>query len=325
MFVRRLKVPIIAAAVAASALAGCDTSSSAGSASFPQRPVELVNPWPAGGSHDAHARALASELPEFLGQPVNVAVKSGGAGAVGATAVAQQAQPDGYTLLLGDQTSVMARPMVEELSYTWKDLRPVAQINDSPIVITVPGDSPYDTIDGFVGAAEEDPGALHYGSVTGLGPDQIPIEMMIDETGIDLTHVPFEGGGPSYRAVLAGDVDMAPLFPATVVEDVREGRLKALAVTSSERLKSMPDVPTLEESGIDVDWEMFRTVFAPADTPDEVVETLADDIAELAESGSFREIVTGLGEEVEVVRGSELDKRVAADARALESLVENLT
>lgn len=325
MSLRRMKVPMIAVAVAASVLAGCDASSSAGSASFPQRPVELVNPWPAGGSHDAHARAIASELPEFLGQPMNVSIKSGGAGAIGATTVAHQVQPDGYTLLLGDQTSVMARPMVEELSYTWEDFRPVAQINDSPIVITVPGDSSHDSIEEFVAAAEENPGELHYGSVTGLGPDQIPVEMMIDETGIDLTHVPFEGGGPSYRAVLAGDVDMAPLFPSTVTEDVQEGRLKALAVTSAERLPSMPDVPTLQESGIDVDWEMFRTVFAPADTPDDVVDSLADDIEELAQSKGFREIVDGLGEEVEVLRGQELDKRIEADAHALESLVENLT
>lgn len=325
MSLRRVEVSITAALVVASVLAGCGASTSTGSASFPQRPVELVNPWPAGGSHDAHARAIASEMPAILGEPMNVSVKSGGAGAVGATTVATQAKPDGYTLLLGDQTSVMARPMVEELAYTWEDFRPVAQINDSPIVITVPGDSPYASIKEFVRAAEDDPGGLRYGSVTGLGPDQIPVEMMLDETGIDVTHVPFEGGGPSYRAVLAGDVDMAPLFPATVVEDVREGRLKALAVTSAERLKSMPDVPTLEESGIEVDWEMFRTVFAPADTPDEVVDSLAEDIAELAKSGAFRKVVRGLGEEVEVLRGDELEQRIADDAEALDSLVENLT
>lgn len=314
-----------AAAAGILVLAGCGGASSSGDASdFPARPVELVNPWAAGGSHDAHARAISSEIDDILGQPMMVSIKSGGAGSVGATAVAKQAKPDGYSLLLGDQTSVIARPLAEELPYTWQDLRPVAQVNDSPIVITVPGDSPFDTIEDFVAAAEAEPGSLQYGSVTGLGPDQIPVELMLKDAGIDVGHVPFEGGGPSYRAVLAGDVDMAPLFPAAITKDVEEGRLKALAVTSPERIPGLPDVPTLKESGIDVEWEMFRTIFAPADTPDAVVERLADDFEELAESESFRGIIEGLGEEVEFLRGDELEARFASDAEALESLIETL-
>lgn len=316
---------VVALALSAGlSLSGCSAASSSDGADFPQRPVQLVNPWAAGGSHDAHARAIASEISDILGSPMTVAIKSGGAGAVGATHVAKQAKPDGYTLLLGDQTSVMARPMAEELSYTWEDFRPVAQINDSPIVITVPGNSPFDTIQDFVDAAKESPGDLQYGSVTGLGPDQIPVELLLKDAGIEVKHIPFEGGGPSYRAVLAEDVDMAPLFPAAVYKDVQEGRLKALAVTSPERIAALPDVPTLKESGFDVEWEMFRTVFAPKDTPDAVVESLADDFAKLAESDGFKKIIDGLGEEVELLSGEELEERVESDARSLESLVDTL-
>ncbi len=317
-----------AAAAAASAIvliSGCGSDAAPDSSDFPSRPVELVNPWAAGGSHDAHARAIASEVSDGLGQPMNVSIKSGGAGAVGATEVAARAKADGYTLLLGDQTSVMARPMAEELDYSWEDLKGVAQINDSPIVITVPGDSPYDTIDDLIADAKAKPGEVQYGSVTGLGPDQIPVELMVQEAGIELDHVPFEGGGPSYRAVLAGDVDMAPLFPAAVSEDIEEGRLKALAVTSPNRIDGLPDVPTLTESGIDVEWEMFRTVFAPADTPDEIVDQLADSFTDLAENDKFIEILDGLGEEVELVTGEELDERLSSDAEALEKLVQELS
>ena len=315
----------VGVAVTAALLAGCGPTSSADDASsFPERPVELVNPWAAGGSHDALARAIASEIGDILGQPMTVSIKDGGAGALGATAVAKQSKPDGYTLLLGDQTSVITRPLAEELSYSWQDLKPVAQINDSPIVITVPGGSPFDTIEDFVAAAKAEPGSLKYGSVTGLGPDQIPVELMLKDAGVQVTHVPFEGGGPSYRAVLAGDVDMAPLFPAAVTKDIEAGRLKALAVTSPERIPGLPDVPTLKESGIDVEWEMFRTVFAPKDTPDAVVDALADDFEALAESDGFQGIVEGLGEEVEFVRGDELEQRVETDAQALESLIASL-
>ena len=160
--------------------------------------------------------------------------------------------------------------------------------------------------------------------MTGLGPAQIPVELMLKDAGVQVTHVPFEGGGPSYRAVLAGDVDMAPLFPAAVTKDIEAGRLKALAVTSPERIPGLPDVPTLKESGIDVEWEMFRTVFAPKDTPDAVVDALADDFEALAESDGFQGIVEGLGEEVEFVRGDELEQRVETDAQALESLIASL-
>lgn len=305
-------------------LAGCAGATSATGEDFPQRPVELVNPWAAGGSHDAHARAIASEVEQFLGEPMTVSIKDGGAGAVGSTEVAKKAKPDGYTLLLGDQTSVMARPMAEELAYTWEDFRPVAQINDSPIVITVPGSSPFDTIEDFIRTARENPGKLQYGSVTGLGPDQIPVELLLQDAGIDVTHVPFEGGGPSYRAVLAGDVDMAPLFPAAVTKDVEEGRLKALAVTSPERIPGLPDVPTLKESGIDVEWEMFRTVFAPRDTPDEIVKSIANAFEALAEDPGFRKVIEGLGEEVEYLRGDELERRVESDAESINQLVKSL-
>ncbi|MGH3386481.1 MAG: Bug family tripartite tricarboxylate transporter substrate binding protein [Nocardioidaceae bacterium] len=322
---RNATAALAVGAVGALLLAGCSSASSQGAAeNFPQRPVELVNPWAAGGSHDAHARAISSEISDLLGQPMTVSIKSGGAGSVGATAVAKQSKPDGYTLLLGDQTSVMARSMAEQLPYTWEDFRPVAQINDSPIVITVPGNSPYDTIEEFVAAAKAKPGTLKYGSVTGLGPDQIPVELLIKEAGIDIRHIPFEGGGPSYRAVLAEDVDMAPLFPAAVTKDVKEKRLKALAVTSAERIPGLAEVPTLKESGFDVEWEMFRTVFAPKGTPDAVVESLADDFGDLSESKGFHKIVEGLGEEVEFLRGEELEKRVTSDAASLEALVENL-
>lgn len=316
------------AAVALSAVilvSGCGSAATPDSSDFPSRPVELVNPWAAGGSHDAHARAIASEVSDSLGQPMSVSIKSGGAGATGATAVASRAKDDGYTLLLGDQTSVMARPMAEDLDYTWEDLRGVAQINDSPIVITVPGDSPYDTIDDFIADAKSKPGEVQYGSVTGLGPDQIPVELMMQEAGIELDHIPFEGGGPSYRAVLAGDIDMAPLFPAAVSEDIEEGRLKALAVTSPKRIDGLPDVPTLTESGIDVEWEMFRTVFVSADTPDEVVDKLAEAFTELTENEEFSKIVNGLGEDVELVTGEELDERLRVDAEALEKLVQELS
>lgn len=325
----RRRVAGLVAAACAFALVGCGgagagVGAKAGQANFPTRPVELVNPWAAGGSHDAHARAIAAEAKDHLGQPMTVSIKSGGGGAVGAAYVARQSKPDGHTLLLGDQTSVIIRPMTEKLPYSWSDLRPVAQINESPILFVVPANRPWKTLGDFVEAAKREPGKLKYGSVTGLGPDQVPVSMFLNKSGINVGHIPFEGGGATYRGVLAGDIDMAPLFPATVAKDIKEGRLKALTVTSKDRLASLPDVPTLAESGFDIQWAMFRTVFAPAGTPDEVVEVLRKDFEVLSKDESFVKIVNGLGEELKFVSGPELDERVKREAETLQQLVKEL-
>lgn len=311
---------VVVLAIGSLLLAACGGQAGA----FPQRPVELVNPWPAGGSHDAHARVVASSVADHLGQPMLVSIKSGGGGAVGAGFVANDAAADGHTVLLGDQTSVIVRPLLEDVHYTWEDFRPIAQINDSPILFVVPADRPWQTLEEYVEAARDDPGAVNYGSVAGLGPDQIPVELMRLEAGIDLRHVPFEGGGPAYRALLAEDVDMSPLFPATVRQDVEDGRLRALAVTSPERLDEFPDVPTLTELGYDIQWAMFRTVFAPADVPDEAAEQLADAIEATAADEGFVTLIERLGESVEVVTGEELEARVEREAEVLRQLVEQV-
>lgn len=298
---------------------GCSSTAS----SYPERPVELINPWGAGGSHDAHARVIASDMGEHLGKPMTVSVKEGGGGAIGAGFVAQS-EADGYTLLLGDQSSVIIRPMLEKLPYNWEDFTPIFQFNDSPIIFVTPNDRPWDNLEEYVEAAKANPGEVTYGSVAGLGPDQVPIELFRLEADIELKHIPFSGGGDSYQSILSGDIDASPLFLATVKKDLEEGRLRALAVTSSERLEELPDVPTFMELGYDVEWAMFRTVFGPKEMDPETVKKLEESFIKLVEDDEMKKNIGNLGEKINYLTGQELSDRITREAEVLEELIKQV-
>lgn len=289
---------------------------------FPTRPLELVNPFPAGGSHDAHARAIASSAEPHFGQQVQVAIRSGGGGTIGADFVVNQAQPDGYTMMLGDPGSTIIQPLIQDVNYTTDDLRPVAQIDEAPIVFVALPDAPWDDMAGLVADAQQRPEEILYAAGPLYGNDQMAVEMLQNVADVRLRHVPTDGGGNVYRATLAGDVQVGVLFPASVENDLKDGTLKALGVTSSERLPGLEDVPTLIEQGFDVDWQMFRVVYVPADTPDDTVEVLADSYEALLADETFAQLLVDMGEVPGFLRGEELEQKLATTREEIEEIVQ---
>lgn len=316
---RRLGFGLGAAVITGLLASAC---SSAGSDDFPSRPLEMVNPFPAGGSHDAHARAIGAMAEDHFGQPLQVSVRSGGAGSVGAGFVAGEAEADGYTMLLGDPGSTLIQPKVQDVDYTPDDLTPVAQIDESPVVLVVPPDSPYDDLSDLVKAAKADPESILYSAGPQYGNDQMAVEMLQAESGAEFKHVPTDGGGNVYRATLAGDVEVGALFPATVEEDIAEGRLKALGVSSEERIPGLEDVPTFSEQGFDVIWQMFRVVYVADDTPDETVDQLADSYEALLKDEEFVDVLKEMGEIPGFMRGEELQKKLDGVEERVESIIE---
>lgn len=303
----------------ATALTAC---SAADAGDFPTRPIELVNPFPAGGSHDAHARAIASAAEAHFGQQVQVAIRSGGGGTIGADFVVNQADPDGYTMMLGDPGSTIIQPLLQDVNYSTDDLEPVAQIDESPIVFVTLPEAPWDDMADLVADAEQRPGEILYAAGPQFGNDQIAVEMLQDVAGIELRHVPTDGGGNVYRATLAGDVEVGVLFPASVENDIKDGNLKALGVTSSERIPGLEDVPTLAEQGFDVDWQMFRVVYVPAETPEDRVEMLADKFEALLGDADFEKLLVDMGEQPGFLRGEELDSKLDAARERIEGIVQ---
>ncbi len=262
-------------------------------AAFPERSITIIVPWGAGGGTDAVARVLANEAEEFTDVSINVENRTGGGGAVGHGQGAR-ANPDGYTVTL-TTVELVIQPHIEDVNYSYQDFRPIMQVNLDPAAVTVQADAEWDNIDELIAEAKERPGELlASGTATGgiwhLG--KLALEA---ETGAEITWIPSQGMAPAVTDLLGGHVDLVTGSPGEVTSQVEAGELKMLAVMAEERVAGFPDVPTLKEEGIDVAIGTWRGLQVPADTPDDVVETLHDIFYKAFESEGFKTKMNDLG------------------------------
>ena len=275
----------LAAALAASALGTAPTRVAKAQEAFPSRPIQIVNPYPAGGATDLMARALAAGLSARLGQPVVVVNRDGAAGAVGTLGVARAA-PDGYTLAFVPALVLSVLPVTQPGSGLRPDaLRPVCQMFANAQAIAVRADSPFRTLADLVAAARAAPGRITYGS---LGVASIPHLAVLGWTrvaGIELTHVPYRGDAAVMTDAIAGRLDLA-----AIVLGSASGRtdLRLLAVFDTARNPAFPDVPTAIEGGFDVAPTSFGGLMAPAATPPERIAALEAACAAVAEEEVYR-------------------------------------
>jgi tripartite-type tricarboxylate transporter receptor subunit TctC len=242
---------------------------------FPDRPIHLIVPAAPGGPTDLQARFVSQFLAR-LGQPTVVENRAGAGGAIGARSVAS-AIPDGYTLLVGN-TSVLAVWPAVSASAGYdpaKNFSPVAKLSESYQVLVVPASSPYKTVREVVAFAKANPGKLNIAHSGAGGLPHLSVELFKARSGIDLVGVPYKSGGDSVTAVLAGQVDMTIESITILLPHIREGKLRALAVTSRARTPLAPDLPTMIEAGV-ADYEVttFNGVMAPAATPADIVAKL---------------------------------------------------
>ena len=259
--------PLLAAALLAlSTLAG---------AAFPDKPVKILIGFPAGGPLDAHARVLTDQLARALGQPVIVDYKPGAGGTIGADFVAKSA-PDGYTLLMANTGTMVINPFIYRNSYdTLRDFTPVARTAQQPLALVINPGVPAKTLAEFIDLARKSPGKLNYGSAGVGGISHLVPEMLQLATGIQIVHVPYKGSAPAFTDLLAGQVQFIAESIPQVSQYVKIGKVRALAMTGSERNAAIPDVPTMKEAGIK-DFEVvgFYGVLAPARLPADVTTTL---------------------------------------------------
>src|SRR5437667_568248 len=242
--------------------------------SYPSKPIVLVVPFPPGGVADIVARPAAEAMGRFLKQPVIIENKPGAGGGIGMGYVAK-AKPDGYTLLLAlssisilpEADKVIGRPPLYQLD----QLTPIARLTADPTVLAVRADSPWKTLQEFVDDARKRPGAINYGSSGNYGTMHMPMEMFAQSAGIKLLHVPFTGAGPAVVALLGGTIEAAASGPSTVLQHVKANKLRVLASWGDKRLASLPDIPTLTESGYDVVFFQWSGLFAPAGAPAPVI------------------------------------------------------
>ncbi|GAB2485124.1 tripartite tricarboxylate transporter substrate binding protein [Comamonas humi] len=277
----------------------CLAALAAGGASaqaWPARPISLVVPFPAGGTTDVLARALGQELGKSLGQPVVVENKPGAGATLGADYVAKS-KPDGYTLLMGAVHHTIATSVYRKLPYDFqKDFAPVSTVALVPNVLVVNPQVPARTVQELLALAREQPGKLTYGS-NGNGTGQHLIGAQFEGMGgVRLLHVPYKGSGPLTTDLLGGQISMSFDTVTPVLPHIKAGKLRALAVTTAKRSVALPDVPTLDESGLKgFDMGTWFGVLAPAATPREVVTRLNTELVRIIHTPEFRRRMDEIG------------------------------
>ncbi|MCC7348610.1 MAG: tripartite tricarboxylate transporter substrate binding protein [Variibacter sp.] len=248
-------------------------------ADFPNRPVRIIVPYAAGGSSDFLGRLLAAELPKALGQPVFVENRPGASGNVG-TVMVSRAQPDGYTLLLNTSSFITNASLFKPAPYDpIGEFAPIADLAASPTAIAANLNAGLNSVRDMVDQARADPQKLNYG--TG-GPGSMPhlaMELLKLRTGVNITHVPFGGGGPAMQATITGTIQLTAGNLANMIGQLQSGLLKGLAITAAQRWPELPDIPTMAEAGYSgFVMEGTHLLVAPAATPGPVVDRLAREV-----------------------------------------------
>jgi tripartite-type tricarboxylate transporter receptor subunit TctC len=280
---------------------------------YPERPIKLVVPFPAGGATDTTSRLVAQRLQAAFGQTVVVENQGGAGGSIGARQVANAA-PDGYTLLMGSVGTFGSQPLLYKLDYDpQKAFVPVATTVTDKIIMVAGPTLRVKTVHELVQLAKANPGKLNYGNAIGIGP-QLVAELFKVKSGSNIVHIPYRGGAPMISDLLAGQIDMTINGKSVLLPHIQAGKLRALAVTGPERWLDLPDVPTLVEAGyLDAPYDALFGVVAPRGTPAAVIDKLNAVINEGLRSPEMRASFAKLGIEPTITSPQEFAAIIAQE------------
>jgi len=275
-FTRRTALAALASIAATSAW------SQAADAKFPSKPVTLVVPYAAGGGTDIVGRLMAQKLSELWGQSVVVDNRTGANGVIGSSHVAKSA-PDGHTLLLVVGSHAINPVLMKSMPYdTINDFKPVSMIGAAPYVLVLYPGIPAKSVAELVALAKTKPGKLNYGSAGLASLAHLAAALFANDTGIELTHVPYKSSAQSSIDIITGRLDMQFATVGPTLENIRDGKLRALATTGSKRVSSLPDAPTMMEAGVkDYDVALWLAYVMPAGTPDPIITKLNRAMSEI--------------------------------------------
>ena len=295
---RRLAAGIALAVFFCAALATL-TPSLAAAQAFPSKPVKLVIPFPPGGSLDNVGRLIAQKLSETWGQQVVIENKPGAGGNIGADAVAKS-PPDGYTAVMGALSTHAVNPsLYRTMPYdAAKDFAPISNVAITPNVLIVSVKSPIHTLPELIAYAKANPGKVNFGSGSNGSAGHLAGELFKIDTGTDVMHIPYKGGAPALQALLAGDTQFMFDNLANAMAQVKGGTVRPIAVTTAQRSKLAPDLPTMAEAGMPgFDISTWFGLLAPAGTPPEVIAKWNADVVKVLNSPEVREKMLAQGAE----------------------------
>jgi tripartite-type tricarboxylate transporter receptor subunit TctC len=303
------------------------SAESAGQETYPNRAITIVAPFPPGGVADLTARPVAAAMERILKNPVVVVNKTGAAGAVGMSSVANS-KPDGYTLLMA-LSSISIIPEADKLfdrkpAYTMDQLIPIALITADPTIFVVSASRPWKNVKEFVEDAKKRPGEFSYSSSGVYGTLHMAMEMLSHGAGINLKHVPYSGAGPALTAILGGHVDTLASGPAVVIPHIKAGKLRPLAGWGAKRVTALPDVPTFKEVGYDIEFYIWAGLFAPRGTPEPVTKKIRETVRQAVNTAEFKSAMEKLDTPIAYRDAPEFQKFWETDAKMLADAIKRV-
>jgi tripartite-type tricarboxylate transporter receptor subunit TctC len=265
---------------------------------YPSRPVNIVVPFAAGGSIDALARLIQPKLADAFGQPVIVVNQAGAGGTIGTAAVAKAA-PDGHTILLMPVNLAMMPALYRKLSFdAARDFTPVTQLIATELLLVANPGLPANSVKELIALSKTKPGSLNFGSTGVASPLHLGMELLKTSAGIDIMAIPYKGDGPLNTAVMSGEVELAVMPVSAAQQYIQKGRLKPLGMTGPRRAASLPEVPTIAESGLPgFEITSWQGLFVPANTPRDIVMRIQTEAAKALNAPDVRARLPGLGQE----------------------------
>lgn len=295
---------------------------SARAAAFPERPIEVIVPYQAGGGTDALARAFADASRKYLPLGMVVNNRPGASGAIGWNEVLN-GKPDGYKMAVMT-VEITTIPHLGLAKFSYDDFAPIAQLNADPAAITVRAEAPWNTVEEFIAAAKKANGDMRMGN-SGIGSIwHLAAAAFEDRTGAKLSHIPFQGANPAVLALMGGHIDAVAVSPAEVTTFVQAGKLKTLAVMADTRAKGFEKVPTLKERGVDLSIGTWRGLGVPKATPADVVELLRSVTQKVVAEPSLREAMDKLNLGYAYADGNAFRSVMARDNETFKALIPKL-
>ena len=291
---------------------------------YPNKPIRILVPFAPGGSIDVLARLLAPRMADELGQPVIVENRPGAGGRIAPEAVAKAA-PDGYTILISSNFLAVIPALYRKLEFDpTRDLAPLSQLIATELVLVATPSLPAHDLKEFIALARAKPGQLNHASTGVASQLHLTMEVIKHLAGIDVVQIPYKGDGPALSALLSGEVGVAVLPISTVSLHVRNGRLRALAVTGTQRSSALPEVPTLAEAGLPgVDMSGWMSFFAPAGTPRAVLSRVQQAAAKALAAPEVRERLPALGQIPVGSTPADFEAKYKADVETFRRIVAN--
>lgn len=307
------------------ACAGVGVNASTAHAVYPEKPVTLIVPYPAGGAADLIARNLSDGARGKLAQPLVVVNRPGGAGTVAASEVVR-ARPDGYTVGLMAGSIMTLQPHRVALAYKGPDdYTPIVEVVNVPVVWAVRADTPWKTFKDMLEDAKKSPGKIRVGGPGLGGTVHLAVEIVKDKSGTSLTYVPFAGNAESVPALLGGHVEVIILQPSDVIPHMRAGKVRFLGTTDGKRSPLYPDVPTFKEIGFpEAGFGVYYFVIAPKGTPAGAVQTLHDAVKQVLESEPFQKFAQETSSAIEYRGPADLKRQLEADYAFFGTMLDKL-